>query len=167
MLLLLQFMCAVGVDALSPLLPSHKQQVKPPRFLGMAYKAVNDNATHNIQLLAFVDDSFVGHWNTHHEGKDANRTAIKTWIPPKPLGPVIAALVNETQHMPAGLRGIKANMYNNESNHPLDNILPPDANCSGKWPDIKTFGGVWWQHGAAEVAALHDRVLSAYKVWDH
>ena len=137
----------------------------PPRFLGMAYKAVNDSATHNIQLLAFVEaDSFVGHWSTHHEGKGVNRTAIKSWSPPKPLAPVIAGLVNATRHMPTGLRGIKANMYNNESNALLDNILPADANCSGKWPDAKTFGGVWWEHGAAEVAALHDRVLGAFKV---
>ena len=52
-----------------------------PRFLGMAYKAVNDNATHNIQLLAMVDaNSFVGHWSVHHEGTGVNRTAIKSWV---------------------------------------------------------------------------------------
>jgi hypothetical protein len=138
--------------------------VHAPRFKGIAYRAVNDNATHNIQLLAWIDaTSFVGHWSVHHEGTGVNRTAIKSWVPPKPLAPVIANLINSTSHMPAGMRGIKASMYNNESSALADNILPSDANCSGKWPDVKTFSGVWWEHGAAEVATLHDQVLGAYK----
>ena len=149
------------------LLPSASTAATPDatlRFKGIAYTAVNDNATHNIQVLAWIDSaSFVGHWSVHHEGTGVNRTAIKSWVPPKPLGPVITKLVNSTSHMPAGLRGIKASMYGNESGAALDNILPSDANCSGKWPDVKTFSGVWWEHGAAEVAALHDQVLSAYK----
>ena len=134
--------------------------VRAPRFKGIAYRAVNDNATHNIQLLAWIDaTSFVGHWSVHHEGTGVNRTAIKSWVPPKPLAPVIANLINSTSHMPAGMRGIKASMYNNESSALADNILPSDANCSGKWPDVNTFSGVWWEHGAAEVATLHDQVL--------
>ena len=65
--------------------------------------------------------------------------------------------------MPAGLRAIKANLYTNESSHPGDNILPSGAPCSGKWPQTKTFSGVWWEHGAAERAKLHDTVVGAYK----
>lgn len=116
------------------LLPSASTAATPdatPRFKGIAYTAVNDNATHNIQVLAWIDSaSFVGHWSVHHEGTGVNRTAIKSWVPPKPLGPVITKLVNSTSHMPAGLRGIKASMYGNESGAALDNILPSDANCT-------------------------------------
>eukprot|EP00039_Didymoeca_costata_P014135 m.225217 g.225217 ORF g.225217 m.225217 type:complete len:619 (+) comp15955_c0_seq5:77-1933(+) len=122
-------------------------------FLGLAYNPVNASAQHNIHVMATINqEDYAGKLDKH-----------KGWIP----GNITAAtskLLNETQNMPEGLRAIRAlNLYSNESIDLRDNILPPDANCSGKWPDTLTFNGVWWEHGSAQVAALHNLALSAFK----
>ena len=132
------------------------------RFLGISYSDVNikthnstvDSASkHNIITMAEVmPEPWIGHMDKH-----------KGWIPGN-VSKGVAQLLNATMAgEPGGLKAIKANLYNNESSHPADNILPPDAPCSGKWPELSSFAGVWWEHGANSTAALHDTIVGAYK----
>lgn len=125
-----------------------------PRFLGIAYSDVNLSvaSTHNIIKMAEVlSEPWTGRMEKH-----------KGWIPADPAKGALQ-LVSATMAMPAAMQAIKANLYANESTHPADNILPADAPCSGKWPQTKSFSGVWWEHGAAETAKLHAEVVCGFK----
>eukprot|EP01079_Euglenida_sp_SAG-EU17-18_P004139 gene4139-4463_t len=125
------------------------------RFVAHSYSQPTppgEGLERNVLTMASVSaEGYTGHFS---KGK---------WVPPDP-GTATSRLVNATSAAPRGRAAIRAwDLYHNASQHPQDNILSAGVNCSGKWPDLATWSGMWWDHGAAEVAALHGKVLGLYK----
>ena len=132
-------------------------------FTGLSYLAAAPAAQHNIKTLPVLGaDNITG-----------CRSATGVWVPSN-LSGVVAHMHALTKLQPVGLRSIRAwDLYRNESNHPMDNIMDPagaracgsNLNPDGfKHPGGEhSWSGLWWEAGVRETAALHRRFLGAYK----